>query len=221
MTISSTLRKAGPYIGSGAAATFPFNFKLFTTVDLKVVQLQLSTSTETVLQLTTDYTATLNADQNSNPGGSITLIAGALAAGYNLIITSNVEPLQETDLTNQGGFYPEVINDALDKAIIQIQQLTDAVDRSVKISTTNTINSTEFTEGAAARANKVLGFDSLGEFTVSQELGQFQGDWTSGNSYVQRDIVRDPINFNVYICMAAHTATGVAPIKDQAQISNC
>jgi hypothetical protein len=137
MTISSTLRKAGPYIGSGAAATFPFSFKVFTTADLEVVQLELSTNIETVLALTTDYTAVLNADQNSNPGGSITLIAGNLATGYNLIITSDVEPLQETDLTNQGGFYPEVINDALDKAVIQIQQLEEKVARSAKLPITS------------------------------------------------------------------------------------
>lgn len=220
MTISSTLRKAGPYIGSGAASTFPFSFKVFTKSDLKVVRLQLSTSSETVLALTTDYTAILNPDQNSNPGGSITLVGGNLATGNNLVITSNVLSLQETDLTNQGGFYPEVINDALDKSIIQIQQLQDAVNRSIKLSTTNVIGDTEFTENAAARASKVLGFDSAGELTVAQELGQFQGDWLSGNGYVQRDIVRDPTNFNIYICMAAHTATGTTPLSANAQIGN-
>jgi len=220
MTISSTLRKAGPYIGSGAASTFPFSFKVFTKNDLKVVRLQVATSTETVLALDTNYTAILNADQNSNPGGSITLVGGNLAAGYNLVITSNVLSLQETDLTNQGGFYPEVINDALDKSIIQIQQLQDAVNRSIKLSTTNVIGDTEFTENAADRASKVLGFDSAGELTVAQELGQFQGNWTPGNGYVQRDIVKDASNFNVYICMVAHTATGTTPLSANAQIGN-
>ena len=220
MTISSTLRKAGPYIGSGAASTFPFSFKVFTKSDLKVVRLQVATSTETVLALTTNYTAVLNPDQNSNPGGSITLVGGNLAAGNNLVITSNVLPLQETDLTNQGGFYPEVINDALDKSIIQIQQLQDAVNRSIKLSTTNVIGDTEFTENAADRASKVLGFDSAGELTVAQELGQFQGNWTPGNGYVQRDIVKDASNYNVYICMAAHTATGTTPLSANAQIGN-
>ena len=220
MTISSTLRKAGPYIGSGAAATFPFSFKVFTTADLKVVELTLATATESILTLSTDYTAVLNADQNSNPGGSVTLTGGNLALGYNLIITSDVEPLQETDLTNQGGFYPEVINDALDKAVIQIQQLGDAVNRSIKLSTTNTIGSTEFTTTPASRASKVLGFDSVGELTVAQELGQFQGDWVSGYSYVQRDFVKDPTNDNIYLCMVAHTATGTAPLSANPQISN-
>jgi len=220
MTISSTLRKAGPYIGSGAASTFPFSFKVFTKSDLKVVRLQVATSTETILALTTDYTAVLNPDQNSNPGGSITLVGGNLTTGNNLVITSNVLSLQETDLTNQGGFYPEVINDALDKNIIQIQQLQDAVNRSIKLSTTNVIGDTEFTENAADRASKVLGFDSAGELTVAQELGQFQGNWTPGNGYVQRDIVKDASNFNIYICMVAHTATGTTPLSANAQIGN-
>jgi hypothetical protein len=220
MTISSTTRKAGPYPGSGSADTFPFAFKVFTAEDLKVVRFEATTSTETVLALTTNYTVVLNADQNSNPGGSITLTAGNLASGYALTLTSDVEPLQETDLTNQGGFYPEVINDALDKSIIQIQQLTDAVNRSIKLSTTNTINNTEFTTTAAARASKVLGFDSFGELTVAQELGQYQGDWASGNSYVQRDFVKDPTNDNIYLCMIAHTATGTAPLSANPQITN-
>ena len=137
MTISSTSRKAGPYIGSGAAATFPFAFKVFSTSDIEVVRLEVSTTLETVLVLTADYTAILNADQNSNPGGSITLVAGPLAAGFNLVLTSDVANLQGTDLTNQGGFYPEVINDSLDRATIQIQQLQEEVDRSAKLPITS------------------------------------------------------------------------------------
>ena len=96
MTISSTLRKAGPFIGSGAAATFPFSFKVFTTSDLFVVKLTLATSTETDLALNTDYTATLNADQNSNPGGSITLTAGNLPAGVNLTRVGFIQRLLMT-----------------------------------------------------------------------------------------------------------------------------
>jgi Lon protease-like protein len=92
---------------------------------------------ETVLVLGTNYTASVNEDQNSSPGGTITLTAGALAAGFNLVITSDIENLQPTDLTNQGGFYPEVITDALDRATIQIQQLQEAVDRSAKLPITS------------------------------------------------------------------------------------
>jgi len=79
----------------------------------------------------------VNEDQNSTPGGTITLTAGALATGYNLVITSDIENLQPTDLTNQGGFYPEVITDALDRATIQIQQLQEGLDRAALLPITS------------------------------------------------------------------------------------
>jgi hypothetical protein len=137
MTISSTNRKAGPYIGNGTASVFPFYFKVFTTADVEVVRLTVSTNVETILALTTNYTVALNTDQNANPGGSITLVAGALASGYNLVITSAIGNLQPTDLTNQGGFYPDVINDALDRATIQIQQLQEGLDRAALLPITS------------------------------------------------------------------------------------
>lgn len=137
MTISSTIRKAGPFIGNDSAATFPFTFKVFQASEVEVVRLEVATTLETVLLLTTDYTVSLNQDQDSNPGGSITLVAGPLATGFNLVVTSDLQNLQHTDLTNQGGFYPEVINNALDRATIQIQQLEEKVDRSAKLPITS------------------------------------------------------------------------------------
>jgi hypothetical protein len=137
MTISSNSRKAGPFIGNGTAATFPYTFKVFQASDLEVVRLTVATNVETVLTLGTNFTAVVNEDQNSNPGGTITLTAGALAAGFNLVITSDIENLQPTDLTNQGGFYPEVITDALDRATIQIQQLQEGLDRAALLPITS------------------------------------------------------------------------------------
>ncbi|UOF81047.1 tail fiber protein [Caudoviricetes sp.] len=220
MTISSNTRKNGPYIGNGSAATFAFTFKVFQASDLEVVKLDTTTNVETVLTLTTDYTVTLNADQDSNPGGSITLVAGALPVNRNLVITSDLEALQPTDLTNQGGFYPEVITDALDRLTILIQQLTDGVQRSIKVSTTNTINNSEFSIPPAERANKYLSFDSNGDLLVTQSVGIPRGTWTTGTAYSSRDIVVDPANYNVYIALVSHTSSGTAPLKNNPQISN-
>ena len=136
MTISSQTRKAGPYSGTGSTGPFSFSFKVFEASDLLVVKVNNSTNVETTLVLTTDYTVSLNADQNANPGGTITLVS-ALAVGYNMVIGSQVPYLQETDLTNQGGFYPEVITDALDKLTIESQQLKEAVDRAAKLPITS------------------------------------------------------------------------------------
>ena len=207
-------------MGNGSVATFPFTFKVFTQNEVVVVRKQDSTSQETTLTITADYTVTLNPDQNGNPGGSITLTAGNLASGFTLVITSGLDALQQTDLTNQGGFYPEVINDALDKSVILHQQQQDELNRSIKFSLTNSIGSLEITEDPTARANKVLAFDGSGEFQVAQELGVFRGDWQAGITYNKRDIVRDSSNYNVYICVGSHTSQGALPVKTNADIAN-
>ncbi|CAB4131888.1 hypothetical protein UFOVP137_17 [uncultured Caudovirales phage] len=132
MTISSSTRKAGPYTGTGTTATYPFVFKIFQASDLLVVK-TTPAGVESTLALTTDYTVALNADQNSSPGGSITLVAGNLATGYLVTMTSQVPYTQTTDLTNQGGFYPQVITNALDKLTIEAQQIALDASRSIKL----------------------------------------------------------------------------------------
>lgn len=131
MTISSETRKAGPYTGNGVTTSFPFSFKVFTTAEVVVIRTNLS-GVESTLVLGTDYTVTLNANQNSNPGGSVVLPT-ALTTGFLLTLTSDVALTQATDLTNQGGFYPTVINDSLDKLTIISQQLNEQVSRSAKL----------------------------------------------------------------------------------------
>jgi len=226
MTINSTTRKTNPLVGNGNTATYPFAFKVFTDADIVVKKLEDATSVETLLTLglNNDYIVTLNADQNGNPGGSITLKSGGndqnLASGFRIVITSALEPLQGTDLTNQGGFYPEVINDALDKAIILHQQQQEKLDRSISFSLTNTIGSLEVTENAAARANKVFAFDAAGEFSVLQELGSYRGNWTASRAYVARDLVKDTSTGNIFICNTAHTSTGAQPLTTNTHSAN-
>ena len=168
MTISSTVRIAGPYIGSGAATVFPFAFKVFAAAEMQVAKLNTTSNVETILTLTTDYTVQLNGDQNGTPGGTITLPA-VLASGFNLTITSDIANLQPTDLTNQGGFYPEVITDALDRATIQIQQL-DQNSRAIKIPLSDGVLDMT-TPVVAERASKYLAFDAAGLPVVSAGTG--------------------------------------------------
>lgn len=131
MSVSSTTRKAGPYTGNGSTAQFPFAFKVFSGNDVVVVRAD-STANETILALGADYIVSLNSNQDSNPGGAVTLFSAPLA-GYSITLTSNVQNLQPVTLTNQGAFYPKVINDALDRATIQIQQLSEQVGRAFKV----------------------------------------------------------------------------------------
>jgi hypothetical protein len=170
LTISSTTRIAGPFVGNGTASVFPFTFKVFAAADLDVIRLATSTGVETTLVLNSDYTVSLNGNQNTNPGGSVTLSAGALASGFTLTITSDIANLQPTDLTNQGGFYPEVITDSLDRATIQIQQMAEDVGRSLKAPLSDGTPNMEM-PNATNRASKYLVFDANGLPSVSAGSG--------------------------------------------------
>lgn len=160
MTISSTTRKAGPFVGNDVTTAFAFAFKVFSTSDLYVVLTDDDTEVETVLTLTTNYTVSLNANQNANPGGTVTLL-NALATGTSLTITSSLSYLQATDLTNQGGFYPSVITNALDRLTIFVQQLSEKLTRTLRVPISDTGTVSEL-PAQASRASKVLGFDATG-----------------------------------------------------------
>ena len=141
MTIqNTTLRKAGPSQGNGVTTVFPFTWKVFTSTDILVTYLSAS-GVESALFLTTNYTVLLNADQNTSPGGSVTLLVAPATATY-ITLTSQLANTQTLSLTNSGGFYPESINNALDRTVIEIQQLAERASRAVTIpksSTTSTL----------------------------------------------------------------------------------
>lgn len=135
MTISSETRKAGPFYGNDAATSFPFTFKIFEKSDLLVI-LTSPLNEESVLILDSDYEISLNPDQDANPGGAINYpISGpALPSEWRLTAVGNLEYLQLTDITNQGGFYPQVIENTLDRLTMLIQQLAEGTARSIKVS---------------------------------------------------------------------------------------
>ena len=191
MTINSTSRQTNSLIGNGNTATYPFSFKVFTDADVVVKKLEASTSIETklILGLNNDYIVTLNDDQNSLPGGSITLKSGGvdqnLASGFSIVITSAIEAIQGTDLTNQGGFFPEVINDALDKSVILHQQQQTELDRSIKLAQTNTIGNLEITENVNDRKGKFFTFDDQGDLiltTSSVDINSLNLTFNDGNT---------------------------------------
>ena len=132
MAINTTTRQTTAFTSGN---NFAFAFKVYEVGDVKVIQIQTSNGAETVLTITTHYTVTLNDDQDANPGGTVTLVSSGspqnLASGYNIVITSKVSALQQTEITNQGGFFPEVINDVLDKAVILNQQQQSIIDKTI------------------------------------------------------------------------------------------
>jgi len=209
MTLSTTTVK-NSYSGNGSTTAFNYTFGINSTSELKVI-IRSSLGTETTKTITTHYTV---ADAGA-AGGTVTFTSGNTpASGETVVLIRDTNLTQETDYVANDPFPAETHEDALDKMQMQIQEIQEEVDRSIKLSRTNTMTSTEFTENATGRASKVLSFDSSGELSVTNEIGNFLGNWTTGTAFALRDIVRqnstsDSSTFkNVYICTTAHTSTG-------------
>lgn len=169
MTISSSTRKAGPFNGNDSTTVFPFAFKVFTGGDIDVT-LTSTAGVESALVVNTHYTVALNADQDDDPGGSITYpIAGSpLATGEKLTIVGDLAELQPTELTNGGGFFPKVIERALDRVVIYTQQLREQMARTLRFPVSDAALETELPV-ASLRANKALVFGADGSVGVSTD----------------------------------------------------
>ena len=119
------------------------------------------------------------------------------------------------DLIDNDPMSADTIETAHDKSIAITQELQEQVDRSLKLSRTNTMTSTEFTADATNRANN-LAFDSSGEIAVTQELGTFKGNWAASTAYVERDLVKDTSTNNIFLVNTAHTSSGSQPLTSNA-----
>jgi len=160
MTIASQTRTAGPYVGTGLVSAYPFAFRVFASSDLVVV-VTATNGVSTTLVLDSDYTVALNLDQNTSPGGTITL-SHALASGYAMVITSAMPATQGVSLPNGGAFYPEIIEAALDKLTILAQESRTGVaipGRAMRVPLGESIADIP---RLADRTSRILGFDSSG-----------------------------------------------------------
>ena len=227
MPISSENRKAGPFVGTGAVSEFPFDFVVLSDEDLLVV-VSDTDGTESTLVLDSGYSVTLNPNQNASPGGEVTL-AAPLPTGHLLVITSAMRALQPTDMTNQGGFYPAVVNTSLDRLTILVQQLEEKAGRAVVTPITSEQTGQDYLDeliqevgeqsavvAAESVAETLNSFDSrLDSLEGSALFLNNRGDWLTGTEYVyeagvRRDVFRDPVSGNVYATLVTHTSTSIA-----------
>ena len=215
MTISSTTVR-NSYSGDNSTTTFSYTFKIFADSDIQVI-IRSANGTETTKTITTHYTVT---GAGNSGGGSVIFTSGNIPTStQTVVLRRNIPQTQAIDYIANDPFPAESHEEGLDRATMAIQQLQEEVTRSLKLSKTNTMTSTEFTVGASARANKILAFDTNGELSVTQELGTNRGNWSSGVTFNARDIVKDSSNNNVYLCNTTHTSTGTTPISSNADVA--
>lgn len=215
MTISTaSLSKAGPFLGNGVTTSFPFAFKTFAADQLKVTFTNTA-GVESVLVLNSNYTVTLNVDQDTSPGGTVTYpVTGTPLAGPSgplpaerLTITGATPATQETDLTNGGPWNPTVIENSLDKLTLLIQQLLESDSRTLVLPVSDSAAALTLPT-AAVRANQFLAFDASGNpfaaasptpgaFTVSAFWQTVLDDTTVAQSLFDLGLYDDATTPNV------------------------
>ena len=208
--ISSTTRRI-VYTGSAGVGPYAFNFEVLAQTDIDVY------FNDTALTLTTDFTVSIDPDGT----GSITIVTGTNVpstptASDRITIVGARTIERTTDFTTGGPLFATSLNDEFDSQTIFVQQVQEQADRSLRAPNTDptTINMTLPIN--TVRANKTLAFDSNGNPTIGELIGDYRGNWAAGTSYNKRDLVKDTSNNNVYLCIVAHTSSGSQPISSNA-----
>ncbi|OFX06600.1 MAG: hypothetical protein A3D94_00665 [Alphaproteobacteria bacterium RIFCSPHIGHO2_12_FULL_66_14] len=125
MSLSSTTNKV-IHDGNGATTEWPFSFPVLETDHLAVIFTDAS-GAETTLSPTLYGAAGIG----SPSGGSVTypLSGTPIASNTKLTIVRTVPYTQTTVLSNQGGYYPEVVERRFDQIYMALQQLEERVSR--------------------------------------------------------------------------------------------
>lgn len=126
MTVSSETYRSGPYSGNGITTAFDYDFKIADEAHLKVIVTTLGAE---VVADPSDYTVT----GVGLAGGGQAIFTVAPATGVLVTMVPDVPFLQELDLQNQGAFFAENIESALDLCVMRDNQLREALDRCLKL----------------------------------------------------------------------------------------
>ena len=165
MTVSSTTTK-NSYSGNASTTVFAYGFKIFSDDDITVIIRTDSTGAEVTKTKTTHYTVSGVGDSS---GGNVTFTSGNTpASGETVVLLRSTARTQLTDYVANDPFPAATHEDALDKLTFIAQEIEEELGRSIKVSKTNTISSSEFTTSATERANKILSFDGSGDLTVTE-----------------------------------------------------
>ncbi len=118
------------YEGNGAATAFPFAFKVWSADQLSISL----TSPEGLTTPAQGWSASLGEN-----GGTITYLhnGAALPAGWRLAIVRDMPFAQGIDLVSASRFDPQVIEDGLDQATAELQQLSEKITRAVILPATS------------------------------------------------------------------------------------
>ena len=217
--INAVTRRA-VFTGSAGLGPYAFTFEIIDSGDLAVY------FNATLLTLTTDYTVAINA----NGTGSVTIVTGTNVpstptASDQIVIVGARDIERTTDFVTAGDLLASSLNEQLDSLTIFDQQVSEEGRRALRapvydpalVEDGGVVDMTLPTK--ASRSGKTLAFDSDGNPTVGEDIGNWRGDWAASVAYGIRDIVRDASNYNIYRCNTAHTSSGSTPISSNTDVA--
>lgn len=210
------------FTGSAGTGPYAFTFEILVNTDIVVY------FNATKLTLTTDYTVAINA----NGTGSVTLVVNVSGnipatpdADDTVIVIGARDIERTTDFVTAGDLLASSLNEQLDALTIFDQQIAEENQRGMRappydpalVEDGGVVDMT--LPAKASRAGKTLAFDSDGNPTVGEDIGNWRGDWAAGTAYTVRDLVKDPTNSSIYRVNTAHTSSGSAPISGNADVA--
>lgn len=162
MAISTTTNKS-QYTGNGSTTQFDLAVKIFGEDDV-LVYIKNTTTGSSVLQAkTTNYTIDPISGDYDN-GARITMLVAPTSSELITLVRS-VDNTQILDLVEGGDLPSDALEDALDRAVMQIQQLDSQFDRTITAPDSDEETLLYELDTAETRANKALGFDADGNVT--------------------------------------------------------
>lgn len=192
MTISTT-QTLVTYVGNGS--TTLFNFSFVSGGSSADIQVTITTAGIATILNPSQYTLVINAVPVGGLwgiGGSVTYPIGfpfgtPLPVGSSLTIQRIVPYEQTVSITNQGPFYPQVVEQALDLLELQLQQLETQLDFTLQFPQSD-INPPAILPPAAQRANGFIGFDATGQVTILYTVPSSGGGSPPAGSLIPRII---------------------------------
>jgi hypothetical protein len=177
LTVSTTTSRAD-YNGNGTTTAFAVPFYFLDNTHLTVLRTQISTGVITTLALTTNYTVS----GAGNPAGGTVTALVAPTADQKLTILRNV-PLTQLNTYVPNDPFPAASHErALDQLTMEVQQLDEALDRTL-ILPTNITPGTVSTSLPSPAANQVIGWNTTATGLQNLDAASLASIVSSGTAY--------------------------------------
>lgn len=159
-------RLAGPFTSEGQSR-LPFGFLIFEKTDVYVATADDPEAQARILVYGQDYSVEMNSDQAATPGGTVVLTT-PIIKGNIFVVGSAVAYTQNMQLTNYSRFPPEIINKAMDRVVVQIQQLVERLDRTLSVPPTSDSTPEQLIEKLLSAQNDARKFADAAEKSAEE-----------------------------------------------------